>query len=104
MSVPALLMVKGRTTFENGPTLFTTSLVFGSAIDITGEARPARKTFEPSGLQIVLCAPFVSGVGSDLIRLPVLASTTYQFGPSKDGTYRVFPSGETAMRSQQCPS
>lgn len=62
------------------------------------------KIFEPSGLQIVLCAPGDAGVGRFLIRFPVLASTTYQYGPSNDGTYIVLPSGEIAMRSQQFPS
>src|SRR5215471_6540370 len=97
-------MVNGRTEAENGPTVFTIVFVFGSAIDMVLDRRPAINTLEPSRLQIVLCAPALAGAGSFLIRAPVLASTTYQCMPSKDGTYIVLPSGDIAMRSQHSPS
>src|SRR5262245_14364064 len=104
MSVPAPFTVNGRTEAANGPTVCTTVFVLVSAIDMVFDRNPAINTFEPSRLQIVLCAPIVAGVGSFLMRLPVFASTTYQCGPSNEGTYIVFPSGEMAIRSQHSPS
>src|SRR5213592_2892192 len=104
MRVPAPFTVNGRTEAANGPTVFTIVCVLGSAIDMVLDRRPAINTFDPSKLHMVLCAPALAGTGSFLIRSPVLASTTYQCMPSKEGTYIVLPSGDIAMRSQHSPS
>src|SRR3954447_17137400 len=47
---------------------------------------------------MVLCAP-VFGL-STVTTSPFIAFTTVHVGPSSDGTYRILPSGESAMRSQ----
>ena len=52
----------------------------------------------PSGPKIVLCAPELGMIF--VITSPVVASITFQCGPSSDGTYIVCPSGESDIRSQ----
>src|SRR4051794_8007344 len=90
-------MVKGRIDAPNGPTVLITFCVLVSTTGREGDLSPARYTREPSRLQTVLWAPLLSS--SLVIMAPLAPSTTFQCGPSSEGTYRCLPSGVMAMRS-----
>src|SRR5262245_27310895 len=91
-------MVNGRMLLTNGPIVLTTVCVFGSATWTDFAPRPSMETWLPSSAYRVLCDRLLSTIF--VMVSPVMASTTFQCGPSNDGTYRILPSGAIDGRSQ----
>src|SRR5688572_18159696 len=79
----ALLIVKGRIPFPNGPTFFTTLWVLLSATCNKGEAISARYTCDPDGPYKVLWARRTTSILGAMIS-PVSQSTTFQKVFSRD--------------------
>src|SRR5262245_43864891 len=68
-----------------------------SETERSGDRKPARYIRFPSRPTTVLCAPLL--VSIVLTSVPSNALTTFQVSSSKEGTYRILPSGVRDLRS-----